>query len=185
MFKKDKTVYADDDTESVGFLLKLRLPALTIGLVLGIGISLVTSRFEEVLASNVYVAFFIPFVVYMATAVGSQTHSIYSRDLKSGHAKFHTYLVKESILGAVLGIIFGIFSFVLVEVWLTNMELALSVGVSVGLAIATAPIIALIITELLSDLHEDPAVGTAPLATVIQDMVSIVIYGIITSMIML
>lgn len=65
--------YADDDYESIGTLMKLRAPALVIGLFLGIGISFITSRFEEVLSHNLRVAFFLPFVVYIADAIGTQT----------------------------------------------------------------------------------------------------------------
>ncbi len=180
-----KTIYADDDTESVRFLLRLRVPPLVLGLFLGLGISILTSRFEEVIEKNVHVAFFIPFVIYIAAAVGSQTQAIYSRDLKSGHAKLRNYLLKESLLGACLGILFGLASFLIVNIWLNDILLAMAVGFSALLAVGIAPLIALLITELLNDFHEDPAVGAAPIATVIQDMTSIIIYGIVTSSILL
>ncbi|MFA4845823.1 MAG: magnesium transporter [Patescibacteria group bacterium] len=180
-----KTIYADDDKESVRFLLRLRIPPLMVGLALGIGVAFLTSQFEEVLAYNVRAAFFIPFVVYIAAAVGSQTHSIYSRDLKSGHAKFRNYIFKESILGIVLGVIFGVISLIIVNLWLKDERLAMSVGLAVLCAVSTAPIIAMIVTELLNDLHEDPAVGSGPIATVIQDATSILIYGTVLSLILL
>lgn len=178
-------VYADDDTGSIGLLLRLRIPPLFLGLFLGFGISILTSRFEEVLASNVHVAFFIPFIVYIAAAVGNQTHAIYSRDLKSAHTKFRNYLIKEPILGVILGLIFGMVSTIAINVWLQNFMLAISVGLSVLFAVAIAPIIAILVTEVLNDLHEDPAVGAAPIATVIQDMCSVIIYGIISSSLLL
>lgn len=180
-----KTIYADDDKESVSLLLRLRLPPLIVGLALGIGISFLLSRFEEVLATNIRAAFFIPFVVYIAAAVGSQTHSIYSRDLKSGHAKFSNYILKEAILGIALGAIFGVISAVIVNLWLADDRLAMSVGLAVACAVATAPIIAMVVTELLNDIHEDPAVGSGPIATVIQDAMSILIYGTILSLVLL
>lgn len=180
-----KTIYADDDTESVQLLLRLRVPPLFLGLFLGLGISLLTSRFEEVLAANVYVAFFIPFVVYIASAVGAQTSAIYSRDLKSRHAKLRNYLLKEPLLGLALGVIFGLASLLIVNLWLGDTRLALAVGLSAFLAITVAPVIAIIVTEFLQDIHKDPAVGAAPIATVIQDMTSIIIYGIVTSNLLL
>ncbi len=181
----DKTIYADDDKESIGLLLRLRIPPLIVGLVLGIGVSFLTSRFEEVIATNVNVVFFIPFVVYIAAAVGSQTHSIYSRDLKNGHAKFRNYIFKEMLLGIALGTIFGAISWGVVSLWLADAALAKSLGLAVFGAVAVAPLIALITAELLNDLHEDPAVGSGPIATVIQDATSIFIYGAITSLILL
>lgn len=180
-----KTIYADDDTESVKFLLGLRLPPLMIGLALGIGISFLTSRFEEVLAINIRAAFFIPFVVYIADAIGTQTQTIYARDLRSGHAKFSTYLFKESVLGIILGFLFGAISYGVIMVWLSDTLLATSVGVAVLCVVAVAPIVAIIVTEFLNDLHEDPAVGSGPIATVIQDAISILIYGTILSIMLL
>jgi len=93
--KKDLIQYADDDIVPLKRLLGLRLPSLMIGLLLGIVLSFFASRFEAVLTKNIAVAFFIPFIVYMADAVGTQTQNIYSRDLKSGKANFKSYFLKE------------------------------------------------------------------------------------------
>ncbi|HAE36387.1 MAG: MgtE integral membrane protein [Candidatus Nomurabacteria bacterium GW2011_GWF2_35_66] len=182
---KDGIEYADDDKESVWTLMKLRVPSLVLGLVLGVALSFVTSRFEEVLAVNISVAFFIPFVVYMADAVGTQTQNIYSRDLKSGKALFRKYLFKESILGITLGLIFGLIIFPVIIFWFNSFELALAVSLSTFGAIASAPLIALLITEVLELEHLDPAVGAGPIATVIQDTASVLIYGFIASALIL
>lgn len=182
---KETITYADDDYESVGTLMKLRAPALAIGLLLGIGISFATSRFEEVLSQNVQVAFFLPFIVYIADAIGTQTESIYSRDLRTGRAKFSNYLRKELTLGIIFGIIFGIFSGAVVLLWLQDNLLAASVSIASFIAIATAPIIALIVTHTFQSMHKDPAAGSGPITTVIQDLASVVIYGLVASAIIL
>lgn len=183
--KKDKIEYVDDDTESIKTLIRLRIPSLIIGLVLGIILSFVTSRFEEVLAKNVSVAFFIPFVVYIADAVGAQTQSIYSRDLGSGKARFKKYLLKESILGVLLGLMFGSIIFPVVLFWFHSLSLAFAVSLSAFFAVSTAPLIALIITEIFQIEHKDPAASSGPIATVIQDTTSILIYGLIATAIIL
>lgn len=182
---KEKIEYADDDHESIKTLLRLRIPSLVVGLLLGIFLSFATSRFEEVLAKNISVAFFIPFVVYMADAVGTQTQNIYSRDLRSGKARFKKYLLKESILGIALGLIFGLIIFPIINLWFHSFDLALAVSLSTFGAIASAPLIALLITEVLQLEHYDPAVGAGPIATVIQDTASILIYGFIATAIIL
>lgn len=183
--KKQKIVYADDDYESIFMLLRLRAPSLAIGLILGIGISFVVSGFEKVLAHNVQVAFFLPFVIYIADAIGAQTGSIYARDLRSGKAKFSNYFHKELTLGIIFGVAFGAIAGGITWLWLDNDLLALSVGTATGLAIAIAPIMALSITQVFQFLHKDPAAGSGPIATVIQDMTSVVIYGLVSSMILL
>lgn len=185
MNDKRKIEYADDDYESIRTLIKLRAPALLLGLVLAIGISLITSSFREVLAKNVQVAFFLPFIVYIAAAIGTQTEAIYSRDLKTGKAKFINYVHKEMGLGILFGAVFGLLSGLFAHVWLADKQLSLSVTLATFLAIAAAPLVALLVTQAFQSFREDPAAGSGPIATVIQDMISILIYGIVCSMILL
>ena len=177
--------YADDDLYTVKTLVRLRTPSLIVGMVLGIALSLVTSRFEEVITTHVEIAFFIPFVVYMASAVGSQTQSIYTRDLKSGKARFTNYLAKELGIGSILGVILGVVSWFIVAAWFSSSSLALAVGLSMFASIATAPLVALITTQVLQLEHQDPAVGAGPIATVIQDTISVTLYGLIATHILL
>lgn len=182
---RKKIVYADDDYESIGELLTLRSPSLVVGLLLGTGISFLTSSFEEVLSRNVQVAFFLPFIVYVADAIGTQTQSIYARDLRTGKARFGNYLRKEFALGVVFGSVFGVLSGSVVVLWLADKLLAISVASATLIAIATAPLVALVITQMFQLLGRDPAAGSGPVATVVQDMASVLIYGIVASNIML
>ena len=185
MEDNEKIEYADDNYEPVKTLFKLRAPALFLGLVLGFGISFITSHFEEVLSSNIEIAFFLPFVVYIADAIGTQTEAIYSRNLKTGKARFGKYLRKELTLGIIFGTVFGLISGLVSFLWFGNELLTLSVALGTFFAILFAPVIAIIITHIFQLLHKDPAAGSGPIATVIQDMSSVIIYGIICSLILL
>lgn len=180
-----KILYADDSTESIGILLRLRTPALLAGLLLGFGITFITSGFERVLSQNVQVAFFLPFIVYIADAIGTQTESIYSRDLGMGKPNFWTFFFKEWLLGIIYGLLFGVVAGGVAFLWLNDFLLAMSVGVATLIAIMTAPLIALLITHGFQCLGKDPAAESGPIATVVQDMASIVIYGLVCSLIIL
>ncbi len=182
---RSRVKFADDDRQSIGVLLGLRTPALIVGLILGLLLSFATSQFEEVISQNISVAFFIPFIVYLAAAVGAQTQSIYIRDLKTGKASFRRYLLKESIMGLLFGLLFGAIAAAIVLVWFKSTELALAVSLSLFGAVALAPVIALTVTEVLELEHTDPATGSGPIASVIQDTVSVLIYGFIASAIIL
>ena len=184
MPKKSPIVYAVD-SKKVFLLFRLRLPALLVGLVLGLGISFLTSRFEDVLAHDIRTAFFLPFIVYLADAIGTQTEAIYVRDLKSGRARFHEYLAKESLLGLIFGLIFGAASAVVAWYWLADQPLALSVGLATMISATLAPPTALIISQTIFHFHQDPAAESGPIATVVQDMISVVVYGIVCSIILL
>jgi len=159
----------------------MRMPALLVGLLLGFVLSFMTSVFEELLTTNVQTVFFLPFIVYMADAVGTQSQTIYVRDLGRGKAKFLTYLLKETALGIILGSVFGVISFVVVSLWLGSAELAIAVAIAVLAAIGTAPVVAIIVTEVLELEHKDPALGAGPIATVIQDAISVLVFGAVAS----
>lgn len=180
-----RIAYADDDTNSVRKLVRLRLPSILVGLILGIALSFTVSRFEEVLSKDIKVAFFIPFVVYIASAVGTQTQSIFARDLKSGKASLKKYLLKETAVGAILACISAVASGAIALAWFGNAALASVVAASMFCSVFIAPILALIVTETLQLEHLDPAVGAGPIATVIQDTLSVLIYGLIASWILL
>lgn len=180
-----RIIYADDDTESVKKLVRLRLPSILVGLCLGVVLAVVFSTFEDVLAKDIRVAFFVPFVVYIAAAVGTQTQSIFSRDLRSRKAKFKNYLIKETGVGLILGIISGALSGLASYIWFRDSMLTMVVSISMFVAVTIAPHTALLVTQLVQKEHLDPAVGAGPIATVIQDTLSVLIYGIIASLILL
>ncbi len=121
----------------------------------------------------------------MASSVGNQTGAIYARDLKTGQAKFRTYLYKEFILGIIFGIVFSLFSGGIIFFWFKDLPLTLSIIIASFLTITSAPILSLLITNIFQFFHKDPAVGSAPITTVLQDIISVIIYGIVTSIIML
>lgn len=180
--KEGKTIIADDAKESVGLLLRLRLPWLFIGLLGGTLAAFFVSRFETIIEENIGLAFFLPLIVYMSDAVGTQTQTIYVRNLARGVVKLHTYLLKEFILGIILGAIFGLLIGFFASTWLDSGVLGRAVGLSMFVTVATAPIVALVISAFLKHEHTDPALGAGPFATIIQDVISILIYFVVATL---
>lgn len=164
-------------------LLKLRLPWLAVGLLGGIGASYLVSRFEIILSQNISLAFFLPFIVYMSDAVGTQTETIFVRNMTKGRSHFVIYIVKEFFLGIILGVLFGGATGLFAYAWLHDPKTAWTVGVAMLANVAAAPVIALIIPEILFKEHTDPALGGGPFTTIIQDILSILIYFLIASVI--
>ncbi|MDP2670975.1 MAG: magnesium transporter [bacterium] len=177
----DKIVYADDDTEKVSLLLRLRLPWLLVGLVGGTAASFLVSRFEPILTQNISLAFFLPLIVYMSDAVGTQTENIFVRNLGKGEARFFTYLIKEFFIGVGLGLIFAVLIGLVTHFWIGSMEITTTVSLAMFLTVSVAPIIALIVPELITKEHRDPALGSGPFTTIVQNIVSIIIYFLVAS----
>lgn len=184
MIHKRKQILADDATEGVSLLLRLRLPWLVVGLLLGLLAPLLVARFETVLAENLHLAFFLPIMVYLSGAVGVQTETIYVRNVDKHRAKFGLYASKELALGLALGAILGSLMGLFAYLWLHDQVVALTVGIAMAINVAIAPIVALTTAYFLHKEHSDPALGAGPFTTVIQDIMSLAIYFIVASIIL-
>jgi Mg/Co/Ni transporter MgtE len=66
----------------------------------------IVGGFERQLEANVLLAFFIPAVVYMADAVGTQTETVLIRALAAG-VTVRSVLRRELLTGLVMGIVIG------------------------------------------------------------------------------
>lgn len=175
--KPQKVEYVDDNKEKVGLLIAQRLPWLFIGLVGALGTSFFVSRFESILSENIALAFFLPLIVYISDAVGTQTQTIFVRNLAiPGKEKFAVYILKEFVLGVVIGLILGIVVGVASFIWLKNSDISLTVGLAIWVNLSVAPFVALFVSEVLLKSRSDPALGSGPITTIIQDVISIVIY---------
>jgi len=175
----------DDAREKISLLIEHRLPWLVVGLLGGIGLTLISSGFEKVLIQNIGLAYFIPVIVYMADAVGTQTETVYVRNLAKKQAKFSTYLIKELLLGLSLGLLFGLLIGIFAFFAFKSASIALTVGLAMFATMSVAPVIALIVPSLLQREHTDPAIGAGPFTTVIQDFVSLIVYFLIATVVLL
>lgn len=179
-----KIFYADDETEGAGLLIRLRLPWLLAGMLGGIIASLIVSRFENIISQNISLAFFVPIVIYMSDAVGEQTENIFVRNSAKKNVNFLKYMAKEFLVGLSLGLIIGIILAILAFLWLNSLHFALAVGLALVTTISVAPIIALLVPQLLLKENADPALGAGPFTTIIQQVVSLLIYFSISSIIL-
>jgi magnesium transporter len=152
-----------------------RLPWLGIGLAGAMVSALIVGGFENELRDEVLLAFFIPAVVYMADAVGTQTETLVIRGMALG-VGVKTIALRELATGAVIGVLLGMaFAAFVLLAW-SDGRVALAVGISLAISCAIATVVAMALPYLLARFGRDPAFGSGPLATVIQDLLSIVAY---------
>lgn len=177
------TALPDTDFEENVFKSSLqRLPWLLILLVLSIPIALVTSNFEELLASVVILALFQPLILDSGGDVASQTLAVTLIALTNKDSNATSNGIKEIISGTLSGLVMGllaffvtaIFGYVLAidHIWLV----ATVVGASLWLTVILAPTLAFIIPTILNKLKFDPAVASGPFITTLIDILSIFIY---------
>ncbi len=176
--------FADDNTEGVSLLIRLRLPWLFVGLIGASLVSFLVSRFEVALSRDIHLAFFLPAIVYMSDAIGTQTESIYVRNVAREQINYSAYVIKEFLLGVSIGALFGLISGGVAYLWLNDSRVSLTVGVAMCVAITIAPLVSLLLASILQREHADPALGAGPITTAIQDLLSIFIYFTVASLIL-
>jgi magnesium transporter len=152
-----------------------RLPWLLVGLAGAFAAAWMVGAFERVLEANVALAFFVPGIVYMADAVGTQTETLVIRGLSVG-IPIGSVLRRELLTGLLVGsTLAALFFPVSLLVW-SERGVALAASLALLAASATATLVAMALPLVLLRLGKDPAFGSGPLATVIQDLISILIY---------
>ena len=152
-----------------------RLPWLLVGLLGAMGSALIVGAFEAQLEETVLLAFFVPAVVYMADAVGTQTETLLIRGM-SANVNMRTVVRRELITGVVIGVLIGAAFFPFALIGWGDADVALAVALALTASCSIATTVATVLPRLLSRLGSDPAFGSGPLATIIQDLLSIAVY---------
>jgi magnesium transporter len=174
-FLRSSSVARASSEEPVHRRFRHRLPWLLLGLAGALLAADLVGRFEDLLRRQVMLAFFLPGIVYLADAVGTQTETVIVRGLSLG-VPIGRMVRREVLAGLAIGLALGAIAGPLVW-WLWNDGLlAASVGVSVFAAASCATAVAMLLPSFFDWLSLDPAFGSGPLGTVIQDLLSIWIY---------
>jgi len=161
-----------------------RLPWLILGLLAGLGLGLISSKFEEQLQQNIAIAYFIPVIAYIADSVGTQSEAIAVRSLATLKINSILYLTRELFIGTLLGTVIGLLGSLGAFVISGQPRIGVVVGLALFMASTIAAVIASLIPIIFKALGKDPALGSGPLATAIQDIISIVIYFIFVSLVL-
>ena len=153
-----------------------RLPWLLVGFA---GAALATAAmawFEATLRTHVAVAFFVPAIVYLADAIGTQSEAVAVRGLSLTRSGIRHLLAGELRTGMAIGAALGLLAFLPVLAAFGDARLAAAVSTSIFAAGSMAAALGLLLPWWLARLKRDPAYGSGPLATVIQDVLSILVY---------
>ena len=161
--------------EPVSRRLLHRLPWLAVGLAGAMASALIVGAFEAQLDKKVLLAFFVPAVVYMADAVGTQTEIVLIRGFSAG---IHVpRVVRQEILtGLFIGLLVGAVFFPFALIGWGDEQVALAVALALFASCAIATTVATVLPRILQRAGTDPAFGSGPLATIVQDLLSIAVY---------
>lgn len=168
--------------ERVARRLVHRLPWLVLGLIGAMVSAWLVGSSEDQLARTVQLAFFLPAIVYMADAVGTQTETLAVRGLSVG-VPMRQFVAKELLTGALIGAVVAASFFPFCLLAFNDVAIAFAVSLALLASCGVASVVALFLPWLLTRFHKDPAFGAGPLSTVVQDLLSIAIYLALASVI--
>jgi magnesium transporter len=161
---------------------RYRLPWLVIGLFGSAVATAMMAQFEAVLKAKIAVAFFIPAVVYIADAIGTQSEAVAVRGISLTKTRLLPLLLGELATGLLIGITLGAIAFPLIFFAFRDLALAATVSIAVVAASSIATTIGFLLPWIFSRLGYDPALGSGPVATVIQDVLSLAIYFLVAAL---
>jgi magnesium transporter len=159
-----------------------RLPWLFVGLGAALAAAGVVGGAEDQLNRDVVLAAFVPGIVYLADAVGTQTEALVIRGLSVGvpiRRIFRRELLTGLLVGVAIAALFLPIGFVL---W-GRGDVAAAVAIALFAACSMATLVAMALPWALHRSGRDPAFGSGPLATAAQDLLSLVIYFWVASLI--
>lgn len=172
----DSLMKAELVTARFSDLIKIRFPWLVICLAGGLIASLIVSRFEMSIRENVALAFFIPIIANLSDAIGTQTETIFIRALADLKFDITKYILREIFVGGMMGTGLGVIAFMFAYILSGSAQIGFIVGLSLVLSMTAATVIACVTPIVLRFLGKDPAVGSGPFTTSLQDIVGLTVY---------
>ena len=188
-YKEDYAMLAgiseiEDTSEPIYKSVLKRLPWLAFLLVIGLFVSLLTSSFENVIKDLITVVFFQSLILGMAGNTGTQSLAVTISKINDDEKKIAKVILRELLTGFVNGLIIAVLGFGLVLGFLllrnntfdVSLKTSLSVSISLVISMSIASFLGAFVPYVLSKLKVDPAVASGPFITTVNDIVAIVIY---------
>lgn len=155
----------------VGWLLLLFVTETFTGTVL--------RHFEEVLAAQIALSFFVPLMIGTGGNSGSQTTSTIIRAIALGEIDFRDaihVLWHELRVGVLLGAVMGVIGFLRALTWGTPLAVAQAVAIALLIIVVWANIIGSLLPLIAQRLKIDPAVVSGPFMSTLVDATGLFIY---------
>jgi len=156
-----------------------RLPWLIITWTGGIGISILMAHFRETMQGLIILAAFIPIVMGMGGNVGNQSATIMVRGLATGRIDYQrigALFFSQVAVGFILGIIMGLATALFVEFRHSAKELSIIIGGAMVAVMSFSAFVGTSLPALFKRAGVDPAIATAPLISSLCDIMGILIY---------
>ncbi|MBN2710514.1 MAG: magnesium transporter [Calditrichaceae bacterium] len=172
--------------ESAFILSRARLPWLLVAFLGELLAAYILSQFEVTLQQLAMIAFFIPIIMAMGGSTGQQASVIVVRGLAMGDISIKDTskrLFKEFRISILNSLFFSGLLFLIVYLW-DGILFAGILSVSLFVVINNAAIIGAIVPLTFKRLNIDPALAAAPFISTFNDILGILIYLTITTLVL-
>ena len=184
---KDREILLKSPIQAV----KIRFPWLFATFIGGIVVSLIVMGFKTTLDRFLILAAFMPIIAGMGGNVGTQSSTIVVRGLATGRINVKQILkviLKQMKIGIILGVAYGIFLAAFAVLFYHSevnvLMIGLVIGISLTIAMFLAATVGTLTPMLLHRFNIDPAVATGPLVTTIDDIIGVLVYFTIASVLL-
>ncbi len=155
-----------------------RLPWLLVGLFTMMITAVFLNTLEATLEKYLILAFFLPTIVYMSDAIGTQLQTLMVRDIAilGKNLKIVSYFSKQMAISLVISLVSGVLTFASVSLLWKQPPIGFVIASAMVVSFLFSAFSALAVVYLFYKMGADPAIGSGPIATVISDALTIVIY---------
>ncbi len=183
-----------DEKETVFMSIKKRLPWLVVLLFINLITSTIISGFEAELMILPTLAVFMPLILNMAGNSGTQSLGIIIRLFATNQLKQRSSIFKhvlnEFFTGLTNGVMIGIGLFIMVilfnlikgQDFMVGFNLAFVVAISICIALIVSTLSGTLVPLFINFIKIDPAVASGPFITTINDILSLLIYFSLASL---
>ncbi len=196
ILERDK---ADEVFETIGFRLstiqgaspfrafKFRFPWLLATISSGVLCALMVSRFEDVLTATIILSFYMTLVLGLGESVSMQSMTVAIQTLRVQPPTIRWFgreFIKELGTALLLGLGSGLIVGASIWIWKGDLLTASVVGGSLVVSMAAACLIGLSIPTILHALKLDPKISAGPLTLAISDLITILMYFGLASLVL-
>lgn len=156
-----------------------RLPWLVIGMIGGLSNSLILGKFESFFVSNPKMAIFIPLIGGTGGNVGIQSSAIVVQGLANktlNISKLWVQVMKEAAVALINASMISLLVFIYNWIMFGNNTVTYSVSISLFVVVMFASIFGTIVPLTLEKFKIDPAIATGPFITITNDIIGMLIY---------
>lgn len=177
-----------DNRETVWETIKKRMPWLIVLLFINLITSSIISSYESALLILPTLSIFMPLILNMAGNSGTQSLGIvirlFAKNQLDEKKSIFKHLLNEFLTGLVNGIIIAVMLFIIVmlfnlirgEELVKGFKFALVIALSINIALIVSTVSGTVIPLVINLFKLDPAVASGPFITTINDILSLLIY---------